>query len=304
MGVAAMGLAWREAAAHGLAPAAVGEATIAIAAIVYLWGAAQIAGRLAFYPASIFDEWRDVARAPFASAAGIAMMLLATGAAPYHASLAALMWACGLCLHLGLAAALAWGFRTRYRLCEITPAWLITLASSVLAPVEGVPAGYAAASQAIWAASLGAYAIVTILIARRLLSGPALHDSLRPTLAILVSPPAVATIGRLSLLQQAADPATLALFCVSLSIAICGLPFLPRLFRPPFAMSWWSATYPLAALAIAAARLSATFPAFSQLHVVEALFACATGVFVFVLAGTAYGEWRIFRSLRAEAARP
>jgi tellurite resistance protein len=89
----------------------------------------------------------------------------------------------------------------------------------------------------------------------RIVSGPALPPRLRPTLAILLAPPAVGSLALATLTGDfgAAPLAVLGLAVfLALVLATMGKEFL----RVPFGVSWWALTFPSAALC--AAVLGAT----------------------------------------------
>src|SRR5207248_2400432 len=128
-------------------------------------------------------------------------------------------------------------------------------------------------------------AIVLPLVLWRMAQHGRPPAALLPTVAIVMTPPALCALTWDALLGSATDPAALAILIAGY-VALIGVAWqLPRLARVPFAPSWWAYTFPLANLTLASFRLRAELGG--------ALLLLTTGVVALVavrtLAGLAHG---------------
>lgn len=132
---------------------------------------------------------------------------------------------------------------------------------------------------------LGAPALAgKALLLARLLRGPALPPKLRPTLAILLAPPAVGALA-LAVLTGGFGPAALAAFGLAAFLALVLAMLWRDLSAGPFAMSWWGWTFASAAFVVAALQASAAHPAAWQGPLLWARLAAASVILAVVAAG-------------------
>ena len=95
--------------------------------------------------------------------------------------------------------------------------------------------------------------IIYGIVFYRLLFHEPLPPVLRPTLCILIAPPAVASLAYLALGGEF-DSLARSLFLAALFMALLVAARIRQFLEIPFAASWWSYTFPLDALAVAALR--------------------------------------------------
>jgi Tellurite resistance protein and related permeases len=74
---------------------------------------------------------------------------------------------------------------------------------------------------------------------------------MRPTLAILIAPPAVAMLAWLQLNGGALDALVRVFYALTLLFAALFAVQAPALRSTPFALSWWAMSFPVAALTVA-----------------------------------------------------
>lgn len=135
-------------------------------------------------------------------------------------------------------------------IATLTPALLIPLVGNIVAPTIAVRFGEATLGWAFF--GVGAFlwlALHPILLAR-LVAGPPLPLALRPTIAILLAPPALGAIA-LAQLGGGHGVGALALWGGAAVVALALLLNLREFLRLPFSLSAWSYTFPAAAFAIA-----------------------------------------------------
>lgn len=259
MGTGGVGLAWRQAAPALGAPAAIGEALLALT--VLLWVAIVVlhALRVARHPHAVLQETRHPVRVAFAAAPTIGVMIISAFLHPYAPAPAAALWSVAVALHLLVAMLLLRRVLAgRGDPMMLAPPLLIPLVGNILAPVFGVRMGFLDMSWMMFGVGLVLWLAVQPLLLYRLFAGPALPPPLVPSLVILVAPPAVGALALVALTGQAGG-VVLALAGVAVLVAAVLLSLAGEIARIPFGMPWWGTTFPSAAFAI---MLMATgFPA-------------------------------------------
>lgn len=288
MGTGGVGLAWRQ--AHGSLglPAAIGEAILAATAL--LWVAVVLLQllRALRHPAAVAAEARHPVRMAFLAAPTIGLMIVAAFAHAHAPALGEALWSAAVALHLLIAMLLvrrilAGGGEA----AMLAPPLLIPLVGNILAPVFGAPMGLRDASWMMFGIGLVLWLAVLPLLLHRLLAGPPLPPALRPTLCILLAPPAVGALALVALTGETAGPALL-LTGVALLIAAALLSLAADLAKVPFGLPWWGVTFPSAAFAVL--LMVQGFPAWLG----AAALALATAL-------TAWVAWRTLLAARAGA---
>ncbi len=249
MGVGGLGLAWRQAAGLPGGPDWVGEALLCLAAMLWAGLMGLHALRAWRHRAAMLAELRNPARAPFAAAPSIGLMILSAAAFPYAPGLGAAMWGVGVALHLVVALVLLRRMLSgRADASMLAPPLLIPFVGNVLAPVFGVRMGFAELSWMMFGIGFVLWLAVQPLLLHRLLAGPPLPVALRPSLAILVAPPAVSALALIALTGEAGGP-VLALTGVALLVAVALLSLAREVAQAPFGPAWWGVTFPSAIFA-------------------------------------------------------
>lgn len=259
LGLAGLGGSWR--AAHqvwGL-PAIVGEALLALAAIVW-----------ALLILFMMLKWlyrRDEARAElehpvqccFIGLAGVATMLIAQAVLPYARPAAWLLFAVGALFTLGF------GLWRTGRLwqggrdpAQTTPVlYLPTVAGGFVAATTVAALGYPDWGQLAFGAGLFSWLAIESVLLHRLYTAPALALPLRPTLGIQLAPAVVGAVAYLSVSGGAPDLFARVLVGYGLLQGLLLLRLLPWLRQQPFSAGYWSFTFGATALATAMLRMVA-----------------------------------------------
>ncbi len=251
MGLRGLGLAWRLAAETLGAPAPLGEGLLAVGTLAWLLLLALHGWRGVRHPSALRGDLTHPVRGAFAGAASIGAMLVAGGLGPYAPVAGHALWALGAAAHLVIAALTLRALLAAPReVATLTPVLLIPLVGNIVAPIIGVGFGEATLGWACF--GVGAFlwlALHPILLAR-LVAGPPLPPPLRPTLAILLAPPALGAIA-LAQLGGGHGVGPLALWGAAVVVALALLLNLRDFLLLPFSLSAWSYTFPAAAFAIA-----------------------------------------------------
>jgi tellurite resistance protein len=286
MGTGGVGLAWRQ-AHHALGvPAAVGEALLGFTALLWLVLVALQGLRAFRHPDAVLAELRHPVRVAFAAAPTIGLMIVAAFLHPYAPWLGAPLWGIAVALHLLVAMLLLRRILAgRGEVAMLAPPLMIPFVGNVLAPVFGVGMGFVQASWMMFGVGIILWLAVLPLLLHRLFVGPPLPPPLRPSLAILLAPPAVGALALVALTGQAGGPA-LALVGVALLIAAVLVSLAGEFARVPLGLPWWGVTFPSAAFAVMVMVMG--FPA-------------PLG-WAALLATTALTGWVAWRTLRAAQA--
>lgn len=271
LGLTGLSLAWQRAEDMAILRAdGVSAVLLILAGMVSLLIFAGYSVKLARRPDAVREDMLHAARFTSLGAAPMTLMLLPAGALPYFSQPPAgpnLIWLFGALVHLGLAGWLiARWVRVRPSLCDVTPAWFVPLVGMAVAASAGGDLGYTALATGITLAGSLAWIALLPFVIRRLAKGPALPDALVPTIFVLVAPPALVALGLGSLADHSRGTALLAtaFFYVSCAFLVPVTIVIARRFKDITALGythgWWSATFPLAALASAALQTQATLP--------------------------------------------
>jgi tellurite resistance protein len=251
MGIGGLGLAWREAGRVLAAPALVGEALLALAGLVWVLLVLLHGVRLARHPEAMHADLCHPIRAAFAGAVTIGLMIVAGGLAPYRPGVAVALWLVAVALHVAIGVWIVHGLlRAPREAATLTPPLLIPLVGNILAPVFGAKLGFETLSWMLFGLGALLWMMIQPLILARLVTGPELPGRLRPTLVILLAPPAVGSLA-LAALTGGFGPGPLAVLGVAVFVALVLAALAPSFASLPFAMSWWGWTFPTAAFAVA-----------------------------------------------------
>jgi tellurite resistance protein len=252
MGIDGLGLAWREAAAWLDAPPWVGEALMALGALAFALIAALHGLRAIRHPQALLTELRHPVRASFAGGATIGLMLQSTALQPHAPGVAEWLWVLAVALHLAVAVVLLRRILAgRGSPAMVAPPLLIPLVGNVLAPVIGAKLGFPVLSWMMLGLGMLLWLAVQPLLLQRLLAGPELPPALRPSVTILLAPPAVGSLAVAGLSGGMGNPASLALFGLAVVVAAVLLSLTRELSAAPFSLAWWSFTFPVSAFCIA-----------------------------------------------------
>ena len=264
MGLAGLGLSARAVApvlpGYVRAPAYVTEPWVALGALALLILLPLYAAKLVRYPAAVREEFTNPAQLGFCGALPVGMFLVGGGLAPYFFSLANLIWWFGFALLLAFQVwALTRWLSGSIDLAHINAGWLIIMVGGIVAPGPGIALGHGDASRFIFGVSAAAAPILMALLFYRAIIGVPLPERLRPSWFVLLVPPSLIYANGVALYPGAELLEPLYFFGLVLAVAL--LVVSRNFLRWPFGPPWWAFTFPLDALAYAAARYAQDHPA-------------------------------------------
>lgn len=318
MGLVGLALAWLSAEAV-LGDAATGVSLVigGVAALVCVGLLALSALRAHRYPAALSEDLRHPVRHGFVAALPVALLLLATQAASLGLKGAWLdvLWWVG---SLGQLWATVWVLR-RWLLASpvavpvaqapaalqglidgaqlsssppkassppppfwpmVTPVLLIPVVGNVVAPLAGLALGHTFWSMAQFGIGLLLWPLVlTLLLVRRATQGP-LPERILPTWFITMAPPSVVGL----VLLQAQVPASWVAACWGMAVffALWTGSVASQAVAQPFSLTFWAASFPLAALTTLTLKLGAA-TASGGLQMAGTLLLALTSLVVFGL---------------------
>ena len=297
MGLAGLGLTARATATvvPGVfrAPAYFTELWVALGVIAFLVLVPLYVAKLARFPGAVKQEFLNPMQLGFCGALPVGMALVAGGVAPYLPALGNALWwtAFALLLAFQVWALLRW-LSGGMELAQVNAGWLIIMVGGIVFPGPGIALGNAEAARFIFGISAVASPIMMALLFYRAVLGVPLPEALRPTWFILLVPPSLVYANGVALYPGSAILENLFFFSLVLAVAL--LVYSRRLLSWPFGPPWWAFTFPLDALAYAAARYAQDHPSPPWRGVAGATLLLATAFVALVL-------WRTLRSAASRA---
>lgn len=263
MGLAGLGLAAREAApvlaGAVRAPAHFSEPWILLAVLAFAWLLPAYLWKLARSPRAVREEFADPARMGFSATLPLAMTLLAGGLAPYVPALAGPLCVAGAALLLALQ---AWGLWRLLAggidLARVNGSWLVLFVGGIVVPGPALALGHVELARFCFGVSASLTPFVTCLLLIRAVIAQPLPEALRPTWFILLVPTSLVYANGIALYRDFAFLENL--YFLGLILAAALLAYGRGLARWPFGAPWWAITFPLDALAYAAARYAGSHP--------------------------------------------
>ena len=263
MGLAGLGLSARAAAPvlPGLvpAPAYFTELWVALGALALAVLLPLYIAKILLYPTQARDDFTNPATLGFCGALPVGMSLVAGGVAPYLPGLGNVLWWASFAL---LVAFQVWAL---YRLlaggielAQLNAGWMIVLVGGIVLPGTGITLGEAEAARFAFGVSAAVAPLLMALLLYRAAFGVPLPEVLRPSWFILLVAPTLIYANGISLYERMAILESLYYFSLILALAL--LLYARNFMRWTFGAPWWAFTFPLDALAYAAARYAQDHP--------------------------------------------
>ena len=264
MGLAGLGLTARAAAPvlPGVfrAPAYFTEPWILFGTLALLILLPAYAVKLIRYPNAVRVDFTNPMLLGFCGALPVGMFLVGGGIGAYAPAFGSAIWWIGFALLLAFQVwALTCWLSGSIDLAHINAGWLIIMVGGIVAPGPGISLGHPDASRFIFGISAAAAPILMALLFYRAIIGMPLAEALRPSWFILLVPPSLIYANGVALYPGTDWLEALYFFGLALGAAL--LVVSRKFLRWPFGAPWWAFTFPLDALAYAAARYALDHPA-------------------------------------------
>ena len=297
MGLSGLALAWwRAEALLGPWADAVAQVIAGLALLTLLAVAAASLWRMSRWPSAWQDDVQHPVRHVFVAAITVSLILIVTvltrwwGPSPglrlawMLASLSQMgitLWVLSRWFRPGAHGTLLWP--------GVTPGLLIPVVGNVLAPLAGVSLGLSDWAAAQLGIGVVLWPLVLALLWVRIGVAGLWPERMRPSLFVLIAPPAVTGVSLLQL--QGPLLVSQMLWGVALLFTALALMQLRACLAQPFGMPMWSLSFPLTALAALSLRLADPASLAGQVSGGLSL-ALATGVIAALGVATVRGLWR------------
>jgi tellurite resistance protein len=192
---------------------------------------------------------------------------------------------------VALGAVALWQHRAPIDIALLNPAWFLPIVGHVLVAHAGVQLGYVETSWLVVGLSTPLWILVqTLLFYRNVFAAP-LPPRLLPTLTIQIGPAPLIFLALIEL-QPGLDAVMRIIFYAGIGLMlVLWLPRLPQFLRLPFALSHWSFSFPLSAMA-------ASMLAFADRAGSPAMWSAATLFLILPVLTTSYALIATLRAWR------
>lgn len=253
MGLSGLAVAWLKAGELLETGPVIGHSIGVLALAIFLFISVGYLIKAVRFPSALVAEWSHPVRSAFTATIAISLLVLAVVFENWIPVLSAILWWAGAALQAGIT---LWVVRTwitdaAIQPVHVHPAWFIPAVGNIVAPIAGATHAPAVINWYFFGVGAVYYLGLLPIILTRLFTVGTLPPRLVPTLAILIAPPAVASLAWVRLGGNWDDPLVKILIGVGLFQLLLLLVQLPALRAVPFAMSSWAYSFPLAALATA-----------------------------------------------------
>lgn len=253
-GLAGFAETWSSAAPVLPLPAFLPQVFWAVAAIAWVWMLGAHLARGLRVRERLVDQLRHPAQGPLGALAPATAMLLGVDLARFWPVGGEVLVLLAVATAAGFAAwLLATWFEGRLALESVHGGYLLpTVAAALVGSVATHEVGAAWLSWACFGVGVFFWGVMTGLLLLRLCFRPTLPGPLLLTMAILVAPPAVATVSLFALTDDAVTLPVQAIAGLGALLFLVQMVLLPRYLRLSFSLGFWSFTFPAAAVATAA----------------------------------------------------
>lgn len=258
LGLAGLGQAWRLASRLWGLPAAVGESVLGIATLVWAGLLLNYAWQALRHRARIREEFLHPVQGGTPALLGVSTLLIVLAVLPYSRPAALALAALGIAWHLGFS---LWHVGKLWQGGRAPEDTVPTLYLPTVAGNFTSAAALGALGHADWGwlfigAGVFSWLAIEPLIFQRLWHPEGLPSRQRPLLGIQFAPPVVCAMACLILMPGAADSWLLMLWGYGLFQLLLALRLWRWLGEQPFAPSYWSYTFGIAAATVSGLKLA------------------------------------------------
>lgn len=205
--------------------------------------------RVITYPNDIKAELNHPVKMNFFGAISISLLMIGLIFYDVSETISFITWALGAIIQLILTLFLLTGlmWKQSLKIEQFNPVWFIPIVGNIVVPLAGVY--HVGLEINIFYFSLGIiFSIIyfTLFMNRMFFKGP-LPDMLRPTVFILLAPPAIGFMSYVKIFGQASAFAFI-LYGLAFYLGLLFLYQIKHYLQVPFFVSWWAMLFPTAAM--------------------------------------------------------
>jgi len=232
------------------------------------------------YPEAVQAELQNPIRLSFFPTISIGVLLISINLLPYSTSAAAVAWWIGAAAQLGFTLLILnrWFHIEHFKTEHSSPAWFIPIVGNILVPVAGIQIGQTELSYFFFAIGILFWLPLMAITLNRSFFFPAMPKKLRPTLFILIAPPAVGFLAWLQLHSGTLDDFGVILYFFALFMTLMLVTQAKHFLGLEFAMPFWAFTFPLAAVTIASFSFYEVIPQLQYRIIAISLYAVTFAV--------------------------
>ncbi|MDN3654203.1 SLAC1 anion channel family protein [Ferruginibacter paludis] len=258
LGMTGLTFSWRLAEAKWGFPHWMSKAIGLLAIVLFLALFTAYLVKWIKYPSTVINEFNNPVSSPFFTTFIVSLLLLPGIVLPFSERIATVVWSAGVALII-LFTLLVLGkwMRIQQNTSDAQPSWLLPVVGMLDVPIVGSQLHFAGAREiCLYCFAVGVFLAIIILpiVFARLFFGPPLPEALQPTLLVLLLPFAI-TYSDYEDLTGGRDITGSILYYAGLFLLVLlasKIALLPKCC--PFRVSWWSVSFPLAAITIASFR--------------------------------------------------
>jgi tellurite resistance protein len=226
------------------------------------------------FPDALIAELDHPIRLSFFPTISIGMLLISISFLEIFEPLAQLFWWIGTLGQLGFTLLVLnrWFHREHFETSHNSPAWFIPVVGNILVPVAGAQLGYLEISYFFLAFGLVFWLPLLAISLNRSFFFGAIPKKLRPTLFILIAPPAVGMLSWSALHGGNPGEFGLVLYFSALFFLLMLVSQAKWFISLEFGLPWWAFTFPLAALSLASLNLYSSIPNLHYLVIALVLY--------------------------------
>jgi tellurite resistance protein len=286
MGIGGYALATRAAGLSKLTIAMTVLATVIGLLVATLYGLKAMK-----YPKAVQADFGHPIRHAFFPAISIGLLIMAEVYFPLSEAVSFALWIIGAVLQLWFTLHIltTWMYHDKFEITMITPAWFIPVVGNVLVPIAGI---HHAPVELLWfflSYGMFFWLVLQTIMMYRVIFHTTIPPKLMPTFFIMIAPPAVSFTSYVQMTQgmeHGLDHFALFLYFIAAFITLMLLYRAKKFISLPFALTWWSYTFPMTAVTTASFMMAHAFTD-SSLHTLYNSIAWGlfglTSVIVFVV---------------------
>ncbi len=206
------------------------------------------------HPEHVKEEFNHPIKLNFFPTISISLILFSVAYFAIDKDISKYLLVVGLISHLifTLKVMSIWTVNNNLEMKHLNPAWFIPIVGNILVPVTGVALLPIDISWFFFTIGLLYWLILFAIIMNRIIFHKTLPEKLRPTLFILIAPPAIGFIAYVKLNGGEVDNFARILYFTALFLTV-NLFFQFKFFKQikQFYLSWWAYSFPLSSITLA-----------------------------------------------------
>ncbi|NOR46247.1 MAG: C4-dicarboxylate ABC transporter [Candidatus Delongbacteria bacterium] len=208
------------------------------------------------YPNAVREEYHHPIKINFFATISIALLIFSIFFLAVNVEISKYLWIIGTVLHLifTLSVMSAWTNKENLKREHLNPAWFIPIVGNILIPIAGITHFPKDISWFFFSVGIIYWILLFTIILNRIIFHKTLPEKLRPTMFILIAPPAIGFIAYVKL-TGTIDSFGKILYFFSLFLFLKLIYQFKIFFKIKFYLSWWAYSFPISALGLASSLM-------------------------------------------------